>query len=415
MKPTLSEKALDFKRNVSPVKEIMSFANPATFKKYGFEPGDIISFAGGWVNHQSPPELQEAYQEILKDGDLFHKSGGYPPTLGTPECREALVKLAEHLYGTEGLGPENIAIGCNSTQLTFNLFTLLLNPEDKLLLLDPSYCNLPSQVTTALEAKIIRFPVLNKETWTYEADEKAEEFYQFIIENKPKVVLLISPDNPTSQVPSDEFVNAALRAVEEIGSFLVVDFAYKELVFAENYPKYFSWGAKDNFIALRSNSKWCRGLGRRLGWIEAPDFVVEAMEGMQGSSILCPDMLHSMALVKYIQTATEKDTIKPYIKQAVEDYKKAAEATMAAVEKHLGIPYLKPKGGLYTVVKVGMDGAKFVEECIKQQGVLFVPGWGFGRSLYEAVRICYGPLVHDLEVIDKGMEKASEVIKGQGE
>ena len=64
------------------------------------------------------------------------------------------------------------------------------------------------------------------------------------------MVLLISPDNPTSKVLSNEFVTAALDAAIEIGSFLVIDYAYKELVFDDAYPQYYSWGPNDNFISF---------------------------------------------------------------------------------------------------------------------------------------------------------------------
>ncbi|EKD63155.1 MAG: hypothetical protein ACD_51C00327G0001 [uncultured bacterium] len=410
MKPLISEKAADFRRSISPVKQIMSFASPETFKKYGYEPKDIISFAGGWVNHSSPEGLRESYLKIMQDKDVFHASGGYPPTLGTQECREALVQMEKHLYGASGVDAKNVAIGASSTQLTYNLFTILLNPGEKILLLDPSYCNLPSQIITALNAEIIRFPVLDKISWKYEANEKTEEFYRFILEHKPKVILLTSPDNPTSQILSDKFIEAGLKAAEEIGSFLIIDFAYKHLVF-EEYPKYFSWSHNDNFISIHSNSKWCRGLGRRLGWIFAPEFVVEAMESIQGSSILCPDMLHEMALAKYINDAIAKNEMKPYIESAKNAYKQAADITIKAIDKYLGIPRLQPQGGLYTVLKTDMDGAKFVEETIKQQGVLLVPGWGFGRTLIEGVRLCYGPLVKNSDLIEKGIEKISKVIK----
>lgn len=408
MQPQLSKKAVAFKRNISPVRQIMSFADPKTFQKYGFAQSDIISFAGGWVNHESPEELKQAYAEIIEDKDLFHRSGGYPPTLGTNECREALAKLAEHLYGTKDVSADNIVVGASSTQLTFNLLTALMDPEDKILLLDPSYCNLPSQITTALGVEILRFPVLDKETWRYVADEKTEEFADFIREHKPKVILLIAPDNPTSQIPSDKFVKTALRAAQEVGAFLLIDFAYKEIVFDEELPEYFSWGPSENYIVLKSNSKWCRGLGRRLGWIEAPESVVEVMESIQSSSILCPDMLHEMALTKYINKGIEANSIKPYIEENTRLYKKAADTTIKAIEEYLQMPCLKPQGGLYTVVNVKMDGAKFVEEKIKQHGVLLVPGWGFGRSLSEGIRICYGPLVHNLDLIERGIKKISE-------
>ena len=127
--------------------------------------------------------------------------------------------------------------------------------------------------------------------------------------------------------------------------------------------------------------------------------------------MLCPDMLHGMALTKYIHAAIANNSIKPYLKKTQAAYRKAADVTMAAIEKHLGSQYLKPQGGLYTVVKVNMDGAKFVEECIKQQGVLLVPGWGFGRSMIEGIRICYGPLVYNLDTIETGIQKISKCLQ----
>ena len=60
MKTNLSKKSQNYKRGMSPVREIMMYANPAHFKTIGIDPADVISFAGGWVNHAMPAELQEA-------------------------------------------------------------------------------------------------------------------------------------------------------------------------------------------------------------------------------------------------------------------------------------------------------------------------------------------------------------------
>jgi aspartate aminotransferase len=253
--------------------------------------------------------------------------------------------------------------------------------------------------------------VLDDNTWEYLSDSKINEFHEFILENRPKMILLISPDNPTSKVLSDKFVTSALEAAIEIGSFLVIDYAYKEIVFDEAYPLYYSLEPNDNFISLRSNSKWCRGLGRRLGWIEAPDFVVEAIESIQNSTILCPDMLHQMAMSSYINTAIDNNTLRPYIKDISIQYQTAAKNTVASIKNNLGLPVLEPKGGLYTCFKVSMDGAKFVEDVLKQTGVLFVPGWGFGRTVKNAVRVSYGPLVNDIEKINIGFEKVADYLK----
>jgi aspartate/methionine/tyrosine aminotransferase len=412
MKPTISRNVTAFKNTKSPVREIMDLANPQFFKQAGLNPDEVISFSGGWVNHEAPDQLRTAYADIIHDRRRFHSSGAYPPTIGMPECRSALVDFEKHLYGPQmELAPENIAIGCNSSQITFNLMHIMLDPGDTILLPDPYYCNYPSQISSLENVKIARFPVLDTDRWRYVADERKDEFASFILQEKPKVILLCAPDNPTSQVPSDAFVETALKAAQEVGAFLVIDFAYKELVWTDTVPNYFSWGPNENYLSIHSNSKWCRGLGRRLGWAEAPVEIVEALEAVQGSSILCPDTLHQMAVTDYIADGIANDSIKPYVRQTVELYKTAAQRTVQAIETFLKMPCLIPQGGLYTVVRTDAESSGFTRNVLENTGVVVVPGWGFGDTLRQAVRLSYGPLVHDLDRIDEAMQRIGVFLK----
>ena len=414
MKPSISKNVSIFKNTKSPVREIMDLANPQFFKQVGLDPDEVISFSGGWVNHEAPDDMRDVYAQIIHDTHRFHASGAYPPTLGLPECRRALVDFEKHLYGEDmDLSPENIAVGCNSTQMTFNLMHIILDPGDKLLLPDPAYCNYPSQVSLIEDVEIVRFPVLGTEQWRYLANERADAFAAFIRAEKPKMILLCAPDNPTSQIPSTAFVEAALEAAREVGSFLVIDFAYKALVWGDTIPEYFSWGPNENYLSIHSNSKWCRGLGRRLGWVEAPEELIEALEAVQGSSILCPDTLHQMALSDYIADGISRDRIKPYIRQTAESYQTAAQRTVEAIETHLKMPCLTPQGGLYTVVRTDEESSKFTRKVLQNTGVIVVPGWGFGETLQQAVRLSYGPLVHDLEKIDEAMRRIGTFLDRQ--
>ncbi len=411
MKPKISKNVATFKNTKSPVREIMDLANPQFFKQAGLNPDEVISFSGGWVNHEAPDEMRDAYAQIIDDAQRFHASGAYPPTIGMLECRRAIVDFEKHLYGQEmELGPENIAIGCNSSQITFNLMHILLDPGDTILLPDPAYCNYPSQVSSLEGVKIARFPVLDTHDWRYVADERQDEFATFIRQEKPKVILLCAPDNPTSQIPSTAFVKTVLEAAQETGSFLVIDFAYKALVWGGK-PDYFSWGPNDNYLSIYSNSKWCRGLGRRLGWVEAPVEIVEALEAVQGSSILCPDTLHQMALTDYISRGIANDSIKPYIRHTAELYQTAAQRTVQAIKTILKMPCLVPQGGLYTVMRTDVEGSAFTRDVLENTGVIVVPGWGFGETLQQAVRLSYGPLVHDLDKIDEAMQRMAKYLR----
>lgn len=396
---------------MSPVREIMMYANPAHFKSIGVNPARVISFAGGWVNHAMPRELQESYKTIVSSDVLMHQAGGYSPTTGREECKQALVAYEKHVYDVRGLKPANITIGSSSTQLLVDLMRALVDPEDTVALLDPTYCNYPSQILMAADVRIVRFPVVDMATWTYVAAERTEKFVEFIKKEKPKVVLLASPDNPTSQVLPHEFIRATVEALKKIGGVLVIDFAYKDLVFNNSLPEYFSWAPTDTFITIHSNSKWGRGLGRRLGWVEAAEEISGALEAMQSATILSPDTLHQMALERYFHEAITQDTLRPYLRSIATDYAKAAAHTASAIQKYLRRPCFTPQGGLFTCVPVDMDGALFVEQALKKKNVLAVPGWGFGRSLKKAVRLSFGPLVYDAEKIDEGLKRLGAFLK----
>lgn len=396
----------------SPIRQIMKMASREHIINIGLNPDDVISFGGGWVNHFSPKEFQEKYIEICKSKKEFHKSGGYSPTLGLDECRRMVVEFEKKIFEMKNLSVNNIIIGQSSTQITHDVLITLAEPNDNILLLDPTYANYKGQIAYTLpNSKIKYLKVLNSNTWEYLEDinEKIEEFKEIYSKYKPKITILPSPDNPTSQILPQEFVKSILEIAKK--SYVAIDFAYKVLYFKE-FPSYFSFSPNDypNLISLHSNSKWCRGLGRRLGWLEANEEVIEGMERTQQCTILCPDTLHQMTMISYLKENLENGNLKNYLENARKDYENASKITISAIDKYLGFKRLVPQGGLYTVMKVNRDGDKFVKDILKNTGVLFIPGSGFGESLKNAVRISFGPLVNCTEKIKDGIERVGKYL-----
>lgn len=395
----------------SPIRQIMKMAERRNIVAMGLNPDEVISFGGGWVNHEAPEEFRQAYVDIVSDPTTFHASGAYTATLGDLTCREQLAAFEAELFGMRGLGPEHIAVGMGSTQITHDLFRALVDPGDTVLLLDPTYANYEGQLQFAAPGvRIERLRVIDPETWAYlpetDPDGVRRAFDTLMDTARPRLVLFGAPDNPTSQIVPQALAAHMLERTREAGAWLAIDYAYKCQYFGP-WPAYYAWSPSEHphLIGIHSNSKWARGLGRRLGWIEAAAPVIEAMERVQQCSILCPDTLEQMAMARYLSQAIPSGALRRYVDDTNRLYAQAAEVTLQAVDRYLGRPRLTPHGGLYTVVDVGCDADVFVPHALKTTGVLVVPGRGFGPSIANGVRVSFGPLVHDTARIDEGLRR----------
>ncbi len=413
--PSIARRLREGDLERSPIREIMKLADPANLVRMGLDPAEVISFAGGWVAHEAPEGLRRVYAELAEDRELFHDLGAYSPTRGLPRARAALLALDRALYGTEGLADEHVLVGASSTQLTHSLLTTLLDPGDRVVLFDPSYANYGPQLALGPEGlEAVRLPVLDARTcaWMPDPVEITSAFRAILQAHAPRLLLFSSPNNPTGRlVPDDVFV-ALVEAAAAADCFVVADLAYRTQCFVDPPPTQFAASPVTwpNLIRLHSNSKWCRGLGRRLGWVEAAPEVIRALEIVQQSTALCPDTVHQYALAVYLERALADGSLRTYLDETNETYRRAGAHTARCVREHLGRSCADPDGGLYAVVDVGRDGDAFAREVLSETGVILVPGAGFGPSLRSAVRISYGPLVHDLDRIEEGLRRVGRMM-----
>ncbi len=415
----------------SAIRSMMKLADDRNVRSMGLDPKDVISFGGGWVGHHAPERLREIYVDICSDKELFHRTGGYPPIPGTPECRRELAHMDEHLFGVKATG-ENIHVGISSTELTHDLLRVIVNPGEDVVLFDPTYVNYYGQLVFALtswhlskvsggvdrlvpNAEVAYLRTLDPATWSYlpDVDRSISELEQIFKIHKPRALMLATPDNPTGQVVPQKFMQAALEICQRNNAYMIVDYAYKWQCFLDPPPEYFSWSPAeiDNLILIYSASKWSRALGRRLGWVTASKKMVEAMETMLTYSILCADHMHELATAKYLEESIADGGLRRYVNYWNAAYKEAARITLDGIDKYCGCRRLEPQGALYTVMDLGVVAEPMVHEILRNTGVLFIPGAGFGESLVNGVRVSYGPLVETPERIKVGMERVGEYLK----
>ncbi|MEM4258880.1 MAG: pyridoxal phosphate-dependent aminotransferase [Candidatus Thermoplasmatota archaeon] len=415
-KPLLLSKLVEQSlSSLSPIQTIMKMAEPHHIRQLGLDPKRMISFGGGWCNHYAPQQLQEIYFEIVKNKEWFHESGRYSSIVGSYHCREQLCRFEQEIYNLRGLTPSNILLGHSSTQLFHDVLRVLCDPGDGVCVLDPTYANYLNAVRCALPGSEIHFvPALDPETWTYlsEPDVSLEVLKKYCSDGA-KVFVIPVPDNPTSQIPSNDFLSAASEIMNDYHGFLVLDHAYKALWFDE-MPNCYSWSPikKPNLVTIHSNSKWLSSLGRRFGWVEADEKIIAGCEKINESLLLSPDTLHSMATARFLEETLDDKTLKMSIDATRNLYKKTAQVMLSALDRHLGWKYLVPDGGLYTCCPTphAENPTRFVERVLKNTGVLLIPGSGFGPSMEYAVRLSYGPLCYDHALIDEGLMRIQKYL-----
>lgn len=395
---------------LSPIQTIMKMADDRNIRNMGLDPSKVISFGGGWCNHFAPVKLQEVYKEIVSSTSDFHRSGRYSSIVGSYRCREQICNFEEKIFQLKKLMPENIILGHSSTQLFHDLLRTICNPGEGICFLDPTYANYINAVKCALPgSEIIYTPALDPISWSYLVDpEHSLEILTKSCKLGTKVCVIPAPDNPTSQIPNDKFLKSILEIMKDNNGFLVIDHAYKAVWFDE-MPRCYSWSPNDfpNLITIHSNSKWLSSLGRRFGWIEADQLVIDRLEKINESVLLSPDTLHSITTARFLKATLKDKTLENYIHETRNLYRKTANILTESIKNNLGWKLLKPQGGLYTCCPTPnkQDPNLFVEEILKNTGVLLIPGKGFGPSIEKAVRISYGPLCHDHELIKEGIER----------
>ena len=403
-------------QGLSPIQTIMKMTEDDNVRALGLDPANVISFGGGWSNHTAPEALREAYEEIIQDRQLFHQSGRYSSIVGDSLCREQLCRFEEHVFGLKNLEPRNILLGQSSTQLFQDVLRVVCDPGEPIGFLDPTYANYRNAVKCALpRSEMLFLPALDPTEWTYLADpeDSLEQLKEYCTKGLRMLVIPV-PDNPTSQIPSDTFLQSALEIMQDACGYLLLDHAYKTLWFGA-MPRCFSWSPVDhpNLITIHTNSKWLSSLGRRLGWVEADVSVINGFEKVNESVILSPDTLHSMTTARFLQRTLKEKSLRPYIEETRRLYEKTAEVMVTAIDRHLGWKRLQPQGGLYTScpTPAGEDPVRFVERVLKETGVLLIPGVGFGPSMEHAVRISYGPLCYEHDHIREGIERIGNYLR----
>ncbi|HWC79444.1 MAG TPA: pyridoxal phosphate-dependent aminotransferase [Pseudonocardiaceae bacterium] len=237
----------------------------------------VIGFGAGQPDFPTPDYIAEAAAAACTE----RANHGYTATGGLPELKEALAAKTLRDSGYR-VDPSQIVVTNGGKQAVYSAFATLLDPGDEVLVPAPYWTTYPESIELAGGVTV---PVVADESTDYLVTVDQLEAART---ERTKVLLFVSPSNPTGSVYPREQVEAIGRWAVEHGIWVVTDEIYEHLVYdgaeAVSLPVAVPELA-DTCLVLNGVAKTYAMTGWRVGWILGPQDVVKAATGFQ--SHLC--------------------------------------------------------------------------------------------------------------------------------
>ena len=339
---------------------------------------NVYDFSIGNPSIPTPLEVDETIRQILSDTPSIAVHG-YTSAIGLHKTRKAIADDLNSRYG-QTITPEELFIGCGTSQELCAVFLALSAPGGKVLAIAPYFGEyIPFVENAGMELDIVSADVPGFQINFTALEEKLTPNTQALILN--------SPNNPSGTVYTAETLHklaALLREKSEVYGhpiYIVADEPYRELVYDGVEVPYIP-AIYPNTIICYSYSKSLSLAGERIGYILVPRQAQDSRELYLAVSGASRAIGHICAPALWQEVIARCAHLRPNM----EAYAKNRKALLDGLLE-LGYEVAKPDGAFYLFVKVpGGDGFAFSEKA-KALDLLVVPGEEFGCPGY--VRVCY--------------------------
>jgi aspartate/methionine/tyrosine aminotransferase len=233
----------------------------------------VIGFGAGEPDFPTPDYIVEAAVEACRDP----KNHRYTPAGGLPELKAAIAAKTLRDSGYQ-VDASQVLVTNGGKQAIYEAFAAILDPGDEVIVPAPYWTTYPESIQLAGGVAV---EVVADETTGYKVS--VEQLEAARTENT-KVVLFVSPSNPTGAVYTRAEAEAIGRWALEHGLWVLTDEIYEHLVYGD--AEFTSLPAllpelADKCIVVNGVAKTYAMTGWRVGWVIGPQDVVKAATNLQ--------------------------------------------------------------------------------------------------------------------------------------
>lgn len=357
---------------------------------------DVISFGAGEPDFPTPSHIVQAAIEACADP----KNHKYTANPGLPELRQAVADITAR-DGGPTVSPSQVLITNGGKQAVFQAFAALLDPGDEVLIPSPYWVTYPEAVRLAGGIPV---PV---DTDSGSGFRVTIEQLEAATTDKTKLLVFVSPSNPTGAVYPPEEVAAIARWAGQQGLWVLTDEIYQYLVYEGAEFSSIAVAAPeldDRWVIVSGVAKTFAMTGWRVGWMIGPADVITAADTHQSH---CTSNVANVSQRAALAALTGPMEPMYEMREAFDRRRRTMFEMLSAIP---GVRCVEPLGAFYCFPDVSgrlggetstsLDLATYL---LEQAEVTVVPGEAFGAPGHFRLSYALGDddLVRGIERISK--------------
>ena len=345
----------------------LTLAISARAKALQQEGRNICSLSAGEPDFGTPSFIVEASIQALRDGVTR-----YGPAAGDPALREA---IAGKITSENGIptSPAEVLVTNGGKQAIYNLFQVLLNPGDEVLIPSPYWLSYPEMARLA-GARPVSVP--SSAADGFRLDLQALEA---AITPATRLLVINSPGNPTGRVLSLDELQQLAELVRRHPRLLVMTDEIYEYLLDQGITHH-SFAAlapdlRDRCFMVNGFAKGWAMTGWRLGYLSGPVSVIKAASALQSQSTSNVCSFAQRGAIAAIEGSRD------CVREMAGSYNQRRSMLVDGLKRLPGITLIPPRGAFYAFPQLPEacgDSVSFCQRALEQEGLAIVPGGAFG-------------------------------------
>jgi aspartate/methionine/tyrosine aminotransferase len=359
---------------------------------------DIIHLHVGEPDFRTPDHVVQAAKSAMEDGYTH-----YTPPGGFFELKEAISEKLRQENRIDVNPSDEVCVLSGGYNALYCAFQASINPGDEVVVLEPCLPQYWGDITLA-GGKAVSLRLIEEDHFRPDLDDLKSK-----VNEKTKMILLNSPQNPTGAVMTKEDLNSIAEVAENNDLIAISDEVYEKFIY-NDYP-HISFasipGMEKRTLTVNSFSKTYAMTGWRIGYIAGDSELVSKIRDISEHSVWCPNSIAQRAAIAALKGPQD------CVSRMVEEFRRRRDIITAGLNEIEGFSCSSPKGAFYAFPNIKeseLSSMEMAQLLLRKAKVAIVPGVAFGSQGEGNVRFSFANSAENIhEALDRIKKTTREV------